>query len=300
MGVNLERFNRIIDLAFFTGDGDAVYVKCPRHGQKPKIEINGTFTTGTGGGMNLPVIDITAKNLYLDLRNHQYSRIRIKAGYANNLITIDAEINTMFQEGPGPEGTTVIQCLHGSVSSWLDSYVKLSFKSGTKIEEVINAIKTKLKVTDVIIGKVAREQSLPVLFQYQGTARGAMSYLEQLLADKKLMVFMQGTTLCAVCCLKGDYVKSHILQYLSATPQQNPGDEEGMYRTQITAPWMPELNLGDMLESPSQVYIKNGSLVGGANKRQKMIVTGLSFHFGTTGSVNSMTADGYIKRDKNG
>ena len=300
MGVNLERFNRIIDLAFFTEDGDEIYIKCPRHGQKPKIEINGVFTTGTSGGMCLPGIDITVKNLYLDLLDRQYTRIRIKAGYANNLITIAAEINTMYQQGPGPEGTTVIQCLHGSVSSWLDSYVKLSFKAGTMLPDIIEAIKTKLKVTDVIIGKVAKEQSLKVVCQYDGTARGAMSYLEQLFAEKKLMVFMQGTTLCAVCCLKGDYVKSHILQYLSAPPQQNPGDEEGMYRTQITAPWMPELQLGDMLEIPSQVYVRNGSLVGGANKRQKMIVTGLSFHFGTTGSVNSMTADGYIKRDKNG
>ena len=297
MGLNLDRFNRIIDLAFFTQDGDAVYVKCPRHGQKPKIEINGIFTYGTSGGMCLSAIDITVKNLYLDLLDKQYSKIRIKAGYANNLITIDADINTMYQQGPGPEGTTVIQCIHGAVTSWLDTYVKLSFKAGTKLEDIISAIKTKLKVTDVIIGKVAREQSLKIACQYDGTARGAMSYLEQLFTDKKLMVFMQGTTLCAVCCLEGDYVKTHVLEYLSAPPQQNPGDEEGMYRTQITAPWMPELQLGDALEIPSQIYIKNASLVGGAKKKQKMIVTRLDFHFSTVGSVNNMTAEGYIKRD---
>ena len=297
MGIKLDRFNRIIDLSFFSDSGQTEFITCPRHGQKPNIEINGTFTMGVNGSLGLPAVDVTIKNLYLDLLSQQYSKIRIKAGYANNLITIDADINTMYQQDPSPEGTTVIQCLYGNVTLWLDSYVNLTFDSGVKLGVVLNEIKTKLKANNIIIGQNAKELSLPSSMFYEGTARGALGYLEQIFEEQKLNLFMQSTTLCAICIQKGDYVKSHILEYLSAPPQQNPGDTEGMYRTQITAPWMPELKIGDVLDIPSQVYIKNGSLVGGATKRQKMVVTGMSFHFGTTGSTNSMTVDGYIKRD---
>lgn len=294
MAVNLEHFNRIIDLVFYSSDGTVkASIKCPRYGIKPQIEINGTY----GAALALEAFHITVKNLYLDLRQEQYSKIKVKAGYANNYITIEADIVTMFQETPGPEGTMVIQCqLGGITKTWLDSTVQLQFKTGAKLTEILNSIKTKLMATDVNTGIKARELALKEPLQFDGTARGALARLEKVFEENRLQVFMQGTKLCAICLTEGDFIKSHILQYMSAPPQQNPGDEAGTYRTMITAPWMPELLPGDRLVIPSQVYIRDGNLVGGASKTQTMEVTQMSFHFGTRGSVNQMTCEGFILR----
>lgn len=297
MAINLERFNRIIDLTFTPKIGGKTIVRrsiiCPRHGIKPNIEINGTY----GEAQSLQVFNITVKNLYLDLRAEQYSRVKVRAGYANNYITIEAEIFDMFQESPGPEGTTVIQCKLGDITSnWLDSTVQLSYKAGTRLSEILSAIKTKLNASDVTMGLVAKTLWLEAPFYFDGSARVALAKLEEIFSKNNLQVFMRGSKLCAVCLQQGDYIVKHVLQYLSAPPQQNPGDKEGSWHTMITAPWMPEVQPGDLLIIPSQVYIRNLNLVGGAKATQVMQVTQMSFHFGTKGGANQMTCEGFIVR----
>ena len=83
---------------------------------------------------------------------------------------------------------------------------------------------------------------------------------------------------------------------MSAPPQENAGDSGGTYYTTVTAPWEPKLQKGDLLIIPSKVYVRNFTLVGGLSKTQKIEVTSLSFHFGTTGGTNSMTVQGFIVR----
>lgn len=303
MAVSLERFNRIIDISFIGSatryDGSELRTQghyksivCPRRGRKPSIEINGTFTTKN----YMPTFNVTVKNLYLDLQGEQYSKVKIKAGYENQLITIEGNILTMYQEQPGPEGKTIIQCMYGNVQQWLDAMVQLQFDANTSITDVLDAIKIKLDASDVKLGEKARGLTLKEPMQYTGSARGALDDLKKRFEEEHLALFIRGTMICAICLTEGDSIGQAKLQYMSAPPQENTGDEAGAYYTTITAPWMPELAIGDILEIPARVYIRNFGTVGGSAKTQKIQVTGISFHFGTTGTTNSMTVQGFMVR----
>ena len=304
MALGLENFNRIIDISFigssrrYVGSelADVKYSKsiiCPRHGIKPEIEINGTY----GAALELNAFYITIKNLYLDLRTEQYSRIKVRAGYANNYVDIEADIFNMYQQSPGPDGVTVIECKTGGITkNWIDATVSLNFEKGTLLTKILEEIKKSLDIDEVMTGEKARGLSTDVPIQFDGSARAALTKIEEVFADKNLKTFMQGNKLCAICLTEGDSINRRVLKYMSAPPQQNPGDEDGMWHTMITAPWMPDLQPGDQLEIPLQTYILNRNLVGGAKKTQKLQITQMSFHFGTRGTVNQMTCSGYIVR----
>lgn len=306
MALSLERFNRVIDISFLTSTASKYdsrgfartdvaaqrSIVCPRHGIKPDIQINGTL----GSDGLLWAFHIMIKNFYYDLLTEQYSRIKVRAGYANKPITFEANIMNMYQQSPGPDGTTVIECVYGNVTQeWLDTMVNLNYDKGTMLTDILDALKNKLNATDKVTGKLTKELKLDDPLQFEGTAREAFVRLEERFPDKHLQVFMRGDKLCAVCLTEGDYIEEHTVQYLSAPPKKTPGDKSGTWTTQITAPWMPEVLPGDELTIPLQTYIRNGQLVGG-KKQQKMHVTKMSFHFGTKGSINQMTCDGYIVR----
>lgn len=294
MGIKNANFNRIINLKINSAKG-TTYIKCPVHGRKPNIEINGTWTTD----VDLPAFNITIKNLYLDLTKDQYTSVEVEVGYEGNLITIIGDIITMYQESPGPEGKTVIQCVYGRMQNWLDTNVDFNYPAGTQLSVVLGGIQDAIKADYPRLGTRAQGLSLKTQMQYNGTARGAMTYLNNQFQDDKLTVYMKGTELRAICLpvkdKKGDYVEEPlVLEYMSAPPQENAGDSSGSYYTTVTAPWMPKLSIGNLLTVPSRVYVRNFATVGGASKTQNIQVTTLSFHFGTVGGVNSMTVQGFL------
>lgn len=302
MGIKNSNFNRIIDISFLGSakryNGSELMVQnyqksivCPRHGRKPEIEINGTFTDRS----YLASFNITIKNLYLDLQREQYTRIKVSCGYAGNVIPIEGTILSMYQESPGPDGRTVIQCQTGNITDWLEANVQLNYEAGTSLTEILGAIKNKLKAPQVVIGKEARKLKIKTgeKYMHDGSAREAMTKLEKMFEEERLVVFMREQTLCAICLTTGDKVGEEVLQYMSAPPQPNTGDERGTYYTTITAPWMPKLQIGDILTIPSRVYMSNYGMVG-TGKTQQIQVTKISFHFGTTGSTNSMTVQGFM------
>lgn len=305
MALGLPNFNRIIDISFITateskydsrgfslnGVADQRSIVCARHGRKPDIEITGTFTTTD----YLPVFNISIKNLYLELQKEQYARIKVRCGYEGSSITIEGTILSIFQESPGPEGRTVIQCQLGNLKDWLESTVDLNFDKGTAITDVLDAIKGKLNVKQTHYGSQARALNLKEKFMHNGSAREAMAKLAKMFEEERLAVFMRTDMLVAICLSTGDRVGEEILQYMSAPPQPNTGDEAGTYYTTITAPWMPKLQVGDVLIIPSRVYMRNYGIAG-TGKTQKIQVTNINFHFGTTGSTNSMTVQGFMVR----
>ena len=286
---SLERFNRIIDLTFFTNTGQVRRVICPRRGRKPSIEINGTYTDRS----TLTTLNIAVKNLYLDLTDTTYTKLRIDAGYEGNTVPIEGTIQTIYQESPGPDGTTVIQLQLAKLGDWLDEYIDLNYEAGTPLVTVLNSIKTKLKISQLKTGVEAVTLKLENPFLHHGAAREAITKLESIFEDKELSIFVRSNRLCAVCGNK-DIAKVHVLQYMSAPAQPNTGGEKGTYYTTITAPWMPELDLFDELIIPTRTYVKDFKLVAGVIKKQKIRVSKLSFHFSTTGSANQMTIQGSI------
>lgn len=298
MAVNTKRFNRIINLTINRVEGAPVVIKTPVRGRKPKIEINGTWTTD----VDLPAFNITIQNYYPDMLRAQYSSVNLEVGYQDNLIPIHGTILNMYQESPGPEGRTVIQCQLGFLQQWLDTIVDLNYKAGTTLDSILDKIVKEIKGERKRLGTHAQTLSLKEPMQFNGTARDAITDLINRFKDDNLAITINGQELRAICLPKGDNEGDTIgeprrLEYISAPPQENPGDEAGSYYTTINAPWMPELSIGDELEVPSKVYVRNFATVGNASKgTQNIQVTTLSFHFGTVGSVNSMTVQGFLVR----
>lgn len=290
--ITLPKFNRIINLTFYKKSGIPVTIKCPLKGRKPAIEISGSFTTAG----YLPAFNVTIKNLYMNLQDQQYTRLKVEAGYEGDTVTFEGVILTMYQQEPGPEGSTVIQCQQGQLQNYLDATVQMDYMPGTPIALLLAEIAGNLGVYGVHTGIKAGGLVLKDRFQYDGTARGAMAKLEAEFKDEALCVYPRDNILCAICIAHGDFVKAHVLQYMSAPPQENVGDASGTYYTTITAPWEPKLQKGDLLIIPSKVYVRNFTVVGGVSKTQKIEVTSLSFHFGTTGGTNSMTVQGFVVR----
>lgn len=288
----LQKFNRIINLTFYTSLGIPHTVKCPVKGRKPNIEINGNFTSKC----ELAAFNVTIKNFYIDLTSEQYTRLKVEAGYEGNTITFEGTILSMYPEAPGPEGSWVIQCQSGRMQNYLDATVQMDYPAGTPIRLVLYSISKKLGTYDVHIGDQAKRLKLETRLQFDGTARSAMAYLEQLFMDNNLAVFVRENMLCAICINKGDYVNIYTLQYMSGLPQPQAGGSAGTYYTTITAPWEPKLQRGDLLRIPSKLYIRNFTLVGTKSDTQVIQVNTLSFHFGTTGGANSMTVQGFLKR----
>lgn len=286
------QFNRIIDFVLLTDTDQVLYeFKCPRHGRKPAIEITGSYAANS----TLREFNITIKNLYITLPSEQYLKIKLYVGYADNNIEIEGTVLSMYQEAPGPDGRTVIQCqAGGKFSQWLDSTGDFAYDQGTKLEEVLNALKTKLGAFDVNMAKNAKELSLPSRFDHTGTVREAIEKLNTLFEDKKLHIFLRNETLCAILYNTKSYIAQHKLEYISAPPQPSAGGADGTYYVTVTAPWLPQLNIGDLLEVPQKTYMRYMTTVNTSAKATQFIqVTTMSIHFGTTGGVNSMTVQGF-------
>lgn len=292
MAVISRNFNRIINLTLYLENGEEIRIHCPKHGRKPSIEITGNYTTANF----LPAFNVTVKNLYLEIKDQKYTKLRVKAGYEEgNSDVFEGSILSLYQESPGPEGKTVIQCNMGQVQSWLDESVQMNYDAGTSLETMLSDLQKSLHATGVRTGQTdAKNLQLKERFEFDGPARAAIGKIQKVFEDDKLHVFVRNNYLCAICAPGEDHVNAHKLEFLSAPPQSNVGGAEGSYYTTVTAPWNPELRIGDLLEIPSKAYIKNYGIVGGAGKKQMIQVTTLSFHFGTTGNTNSMTVQGFL------
>lgn len=293
MALNIPRFNRIINLTFYdAADHEVLKIETPAHGRKPSIEINGNFYAND----TLGPFNVTVKNLYITLLGKQYSKIKVEAGYENNTVTFEGTILTMYQDEPGPESKMTIQCQNGKLQNWLNTTVQLDYEAGTTLKKVLEDISSKLQTDGVHMGTQAATFTLPERLMFDGTARGAMTHIEKLFRAYNLIVYVRNNMLVAICTPGGDFVQAHVLEYISAPPQENSGDESGTFYTTVTAPWEPKLQIGDLLTIPSKVYIRNFVTVGGLSKTQNIQVTSLEFHFATTGGANSMKVQGFIKR----
>jgi len=291
MAINLKLYNRIIKLTLYRQDKPEIILPCPPKGRKPKIEISGNILPS----MDIPAFNLTIKNLYLEIRGDLFTKVKVEAGYEGATAPIEGSINTIYQESPGPEGTTYIQCWEGQMASWLDTCINVEYPAGTTLSLIIAEIGNKLKTKGSYTGaKHASTLRLKDKFVHNGTVRDAISKLKTLFSDDYLVIYMRNDILTAICLTQGDYVNVHTLDHMSAPPQFNNGDKEGTYNLTITAPWDPTLQPGDMLIVPSPAYQKYGEIVGTKTGTQKIQVQNIAFHFGTTGGTNSMTVQGYL------
>ena len=286
----IPQFNRIIELTIIGENGRQYIIECPRKGRKPNIEINVSYAANN----SLYAFNVTVKNLYLDFVNEQYATIKLKVGYEENLVEMEGTILSIYQESPGPEGRTVIQCQEGKMQQWLDAAVQLYFEPGTNIKDILEQIKSKIGAHQVTVGNKASTLSLKTPYEHDGSAREALTKLQDFFKEDKLYVFLRNDTLCAICIGEKDYIASHKLEYTSAPIQPNAGSESGdTGYTTVTAPWIPQLRIGDKLEIPAKVYMRYLTTVNkNAGGTIFIQVFKISVHFGTTGGVNQMTVQG--------
>lgn len=287
----IPQFNRIIELTIIGKNGKQYVIQCPEKGRKPSIEINASYAANN----SLYAFNVTVKNLYLDFVNEQYATIKLKVGYAGNTVDMEGTILSIYQESPGPEGRTVIQCQEGKMQQWLDAAVQLYFDQGTTVKSVLEKIKDKIGAHQVTVRGKAEGLSLKTKFEHDGSAREALTKLQDNFKDEKLYVFLRNDTLCAICIgSKSDFIASHRLEYTSAPVQPNAGTESGdAGYTTVTAPWIPQLRIGDKLEIPAKVYMRYLTTVNKNSGGTIFIqVFKISIHFGTTGGVNTMTVQG--------
>ena len=325
MGIN-QNFNRIIRLKIYKGqktartalnpltgiigrianvatsqithaDQEYTFIDCPARGRKPAIEITGSYTSQS----YLAAFNITIKNLYLNLKETDYSSVEVEAGYEGRTTVFTGKIYSLYQEEPGPEGKTVIQCKEGSIQPWLNATIQMTLESGTPLLSALNQIGQKLGVYSVHTGDQVKSLRIKQRFYWNGSVREAIEKLKKMYEQEKLDIFIRGNFLCAILLKDGqDFVNSYVLEYMSAPPQENTGGSDGTYWTTVTAPWMPELRIGDRLTIPSRTYIRNLIKVGSGSGLQDIQVRALSFHFSTTGGANSMTVQGNLVGRSNG
>lgn len=301
MALNIPNFNRIIDLKFLIqiagprarNQAMLPYVElpqlsitCPRRGRKPAIEITGTFTTGD----SLPAFNIAIKNLYMSIPNTQYPKIKVTAGYENNLQTFEGTILTMYQEQPGPEGRTIIQCVSGTTATWLDTILDLQYEADSfsllaVLQKIATTLNMKLRTSEIVKTLISKSS-----LQFQGRAQDAISKLKSMFSAEGLVITVQSNEIRAYTMQDKIGINIVRLAYLSTPPQQNAGSDGIAYST-LVAPWNPTLRPGDKVIYNTWQFMKNFSV---SNQNVgSIIVDNIQFQFGTVGSVNQMTIQGH-------
>lgn len=292
----IPNYNRIIDINFLINKGTAdkaVYVEdpaltitCPRRGIKPSIEITGSFTTDTC----LPPFNVAIKNLYMDIPNTQYPQLKVTAGYENTLQSFIGTILTMYQESPGPEGRTIIQCLVGTTQTWLDTIVKLqfdgdSYKLTDALQKIADSLGLRLICSESVKGMTGKTS-----LQFEGKVQEAMQVLKNIFQEEKLVITARADELRAYSKNDKKGINDFELKYIATPPQQNAGTDGIIYGT-IVAPWIPTLRPGDKVTYSTWQFMKNYSV--SRSDKASLIVDNIQFHFGTVGSVNQMTIQGH-------
>lgn len=293
--MGLTHWNKIINIYFLDKDGNQTkdYILCPRSGRKPEIEIVGTFYPSTSGG-SLPAFTITITNLYLNLLDFQYPKIKVEAGYSGNLVSFKGSIISIFQESPGPDGKTVICCYLGTVENWLNAYVSVDLEPNTPFIQAVTEITKPLGFRGApSIPSALQSLVLPAPFVDNGMVSDVLTRLFDLFPEYEIQAVEDNNQVCIYSMGKiQTSVKTVNIDYLSSPPQKNPGGDDGAYYTAFTAPWNPAVMPGIKATFPAWKYIKYFNLVNVNAETNAIIVQFVQLHFSTIGSVNQMQVEG--------
>lgn len=287
------KFNRIINLYFLNAKGIVTKkIITPVHGRKPSITLSGQYA----GGSFIPAFNITIKNLYLDLSgNTEYKKLKVEAGYQNNLISFTGNVVSIGIEQPGPEGSTVIQCQQGTTEDYLSKTINTEYKQGTNLLIIMADLTKKLGLYRTIFqNPEIQTWTLPEAISINGTVNEAIQKIKNIFSQKnlavtvrneELLVYQIGTTKTPSGVIKE-------VKFLQSPPQQNVGSADGANYTEFMAPWLPGLTPGDYVRFPVWAYIKYFNSVNSLTNTNIMNVTKLVFNFSTTGGNNQMTVGG--------
>lgn len=281
----VPNFNRIINLHFLSASDSPTIINdivCPLSGRKPNIEINGQLSTNN----NLHALNIKVKNLYLENLSQQYGSIRVVAGYKNQpKIAMTGSIMSIFPETPGPEGTTVIQCVSGKFENWLDKYINLNLDAGFTLQQAILLITKSLGLDTPDIDLNIGVKTSPVSLQIQDKAAFVIPELKKLFPNVEIVT--QSNKISAWANNSPSSKLAQELKFLSAPPQLVAGNGNNCMAW-ITAPWDPSLKPGDKIKIDQRTFSLKNALAVPKDSGTYVINT-IDFHFSTVGKINQMT-----------
>lgn len=291
MGLNL-RFDKKIDIHFLDDDGeDKAAIICPEKGRKPTIEIVGQYLAGDC----VAHMNVTIKNFYLDAVGKAYPKIKISAGYGKKKKDFVCYIFSIFQESPGPEGSTVIQCTPKNLNNWLTATVNAHVDAGGSLKEAVSAISDAVEgFDDPLIDDGAADMKSETQLDFNGLAREELRKVQKAFPDAVISV--NGNQIVCWSKNKPKSKTRRSIDFMSAPPQITGGGSNAVMAV-ITAPWDPDLKCGDLVEFPARFYAGRSGNVTKEAETMTMIPYSVQFQFSTTGNANKMVLTGTIVED---
>ena len=286
MGMKL--FNKIINLEFLDDKGNTVAsIKCPKKGRKPSIEINGQFTNVD----TLETMNIKVKNLVLDGVGSDFPTVRVTAGYDDSTTTFDCQVFSMYQDSPGPESVTTIQCVVGKLDSFLTKSVSGRVEEGGSLEDALKLVSNALGFDAPAIDPAAAKMKTETQLCFDGMAREA---LKKIKAAFPLAVISVSDNRLKVFSIDEPPTEAvNRIQYMSA-PVQLSGGKDNPVDAVVTAPWVPSLRCGSVVEFPTKFYGGKGG-VSNIKEWLKMEPYSIQIQFMTSGTANKMVVRGTVK-----
>lgn len=289
MGLKNLRYNKLIDVHFLDDNGkDMKAIICPENGQKPSIEIVGQYVTGD----SIPRLSVTIKNFYLDAVGKEYPKIKISAGYGKQKKDFVCSIFSIYQESPGPEGSTIIQCAPGELNQWLKATVNAHVDAGGSLKDAVTAISDAVEGLDSpqIDDGVANMKS-ETQIDFNGVAHEELRKVRKAFPDA--IISVTGNRI--VCWSRKDPAPKtkRKVDFMSAPPQLTGGGKNATAAV-ITAPWDPDMRCGDLVEFPTKYYGGRSGNVTKESETMTIVAYSVQFQFSTTGNANKMVVSGTV------
>lgn len=295
----IKNFNRIIDvkltktknltklgLAGVFGTGQqSFFIRCPRTGRKPEIEISGQILPSD----QVSLFDLKIKNLYDTEIVADLSEVQVSAGYEDTLSAVftGTPVN-VYTSSPGPDRETVIQCTTASFGEWNTKIMKLQLLRGWTLKDAVTQINKALGFSEPAINPKLALLTAQVNWDFTGTAKEA---LHMLTSDffPVCSAFIMNNRITITDQVGAEFGQRHEVPFLSSAPQFSGS------QVTITAPWNPAIKPNDIVRFNSTYYSASTSLLFDKIKsKSEMVVNQVGFEFSTTGSVNRMTLQGIL------
>ena len=291
----VKNFNRIIDITLTqrlnlgiagmkTGAVDH-FIRCPRAGRKPDIEISGQIQPSD----QVSLFEIKIKNLYDTKIVQDLTQVQVVAGYEENSSAVftGSPIN-VYTNGPGPDRETVIQCTIANFGDWTGKTIKLDLKKGWTLKQAVTQINNALNFDEPAVSVKVATLTAQANWSFTGTAKEALHILtSKFFPGNTAFVMNNRITITAQDGV--EFVQTHEIPFLSTAPQFSGNS------VTLTAPWNPAIKPNDRVRFSSNYYTAENSLLfGSINQTTEIVVTQIGFSFGTTGQTNQMTIQGIL------
>lgn len=276
----LYNYSRRINLTFLNEETGAQFkIECPSKGRKPNIQISGTL---------LPVdymsdVEIRVINLYID-RGQTFQKVRVEAGYENSMsVAFEGEITNIYDESPGPEKVTVINCVQCKVKNMLSNVIALNLEKGFTLNSALSQITkaAELDAPEIVFSDV---ETCASAFTFNGTVQEALHQLAPLFPEVTLM--FTDRTIKAVKQEISPTERAKVIKFLQSPPQVT-----GTVVI-IKAPFDPAIKPGDVVTVQNVSYLSRKTISVGTLMNQYRI-NSVEFRFSTVQGSNQMTLQGY-------